>query len=81
MSRNAVNKAQNRGRRRRLTTKNIDNLNNGIDVLKGELGIGNEPEPVYDEPKMSGVLQFGLTEALGGFFLIAAAAIVNWHFG
>jgi len=79
MSRNKVNRAQNRGKRRRLSTKNIDNLCQSVDALKVEMGIGTEPEPAYDEPKNG--IEFGLTEVLGGFFLIATTAIINWHFG
>ena len=79
MSRNKANKAQNRGKRRRLSTKNIDNLCQSVDALKAEMGIGTEPVPPYEEPRHGGTFQFGLTEAMMGFALIATAAIINWH--
>ena len=76
MSRNKVNRAQNRGKSGKLTAKNADHLQAGVDRLIAELGI--QPSPPYEEPvKEDG---FGMAEVLAGFGLFAMVGLLNMYY-
>jgi len=74
MSRQGIEKAQHRGKSRRLSGRNVENLRNGIESLRIALGISNQPEPQVDPPGEEG---FGIDEVLAGMGLITLAGIVN----
>lgn len=76
MSRNKVNKAQIRGKRGKLTTKNADQLQAGADRLIAELDI--QPSPPYEEPATGN--GFGMAEVLAGFSLFALVGILNLYY-
>lgn len=74
MYKNSI-KVQNRGKGRRLTARNVENLSGGIEELRISLGIINQPETPFEE--QSGENSFGLEEVLAGIGIIALAGIVN----
>lgn len=73
MSKNRVNKRQNRGTHRRLSAKAADNTAMQIERLRCEMGVGL-PLP-EDEPV--GESGFGLSEVLVVAGLFAAAGLLN----
>jgi hypothetical protein len=73
---NKVDRAQNRGKGGRLTTKNADQLQSGVDRLIAELGIKPNPpsEPVATDDG------FGFFEVLAGFSLFSLVGLLNIYY-
>lgn len=74
MGKNSIVKAQNRGKRRRLSTGNVDNIYDGIESLRVSMGIENEPEYA---PGESNADEFGIVEFFAGIGIVAFAGLVN----
>lgn len=76
MGHNKVDRAQNRGKGGRLTTKNADQLQSGVDRLIAELGIKPNPpsEPVATDDG------FGFFEVLAGFSLCSLVGLLNVYY-
>lgn len=76
MGHNKVDRAQNRGKGGRLTTKNADQLQSGVDRLIAELGIKPNPpsEPVATDDG------FGFFEVLAGFSLFSLVGLLNIYY-
>jgi len=74
---NKVDRAQNRGKGGRLTTKNADQLQSGVDRLIAELGV--KPANLPSEPVATDD-GFGFFEVLAGFSLFSLVGLLNIYY-
>ena len=79
MSRNKTNKAQCRGRRRRITLGNKDNLDQQIDRIAASLGISQGFAEDYPSPNQKDDLLLGApVEIWLGLGVLATIGVVHW---
>lgn len=77
MARGLNSRAQNRGRKLRMDSRGIQNLESSADRLNSELSVAPLPD---DTPAPSSDIGFGLTEVIGCMGLMVIAALVNIQF-
>ena len=73
MSKNSP-RALKRGLQRRLTTRNIQNLEGRVDRLAVELGISQTPDSA---PESKPEEEFGIAEIIAAFVFIGTVALLN----